>query len=235
MKSICYHPALGEITVSQSYRSRRVAISVRPSGEVRLSIPMHVSVREGIAVLDKQKKWVEEARGKMAERRVTELIEMPYATRNFTLRLNPANTLRRNSHLAGNEIIVSYPAQEHYTNPKVQAAIRRGLEKAWRVEAKEILPKRLEELARQRGLNFRSVSIRRSVTRWGSCSTSNDISLSLFLMRLPDRLIDYILLHELCHTIHKNHSKRFYDLLDRLCDGRNAELRRELKEYRILT
>jgi len=196
---------------------------------------MHIPAREGIKFLDKKMKWVEEARDKMSERRVTELIEMPYATRNFTLRLNPVNTLRRSSHLAGNEIVVNYPAQEHYTDLEVQAAIKRGIEKAWRVEAKEILPKRLEELARQAGLSFRSVSIRRSTTRWGSCSSTNDISLSLFLMRLPDRLIDYILLHELCHTIHKNHSKRFYGLLDGLCDGHNAGLRRELRKYRILT
>jgi len=76
------------------------------------------------------------------------------------------------------------------------------------------------------------VRIRNTVSKWGSCSTRNDISLSLHLMRLPDRLIDYIILHELCHTVHHNHGPQFHALLDRLTGGNHAELQREIRQYR---
>jgi predicted metal-dependent hydrolase len=103
---------------------------------------------------------------------------------------------------------------------------------AWRAAAREKLPPRVEELARLHGLRYRSVSVRNARTRWGSCSARDDISLSIRLMRLPDELIDYIILHELCHTVHKNHGPRFHALLDRLTGGRHAALRRQILKYR---
>ena len=50
-------------------------------------------------------------------------------------------------------------------------------------------------------------------------------------MKLPDELIDYVIIHELCHTIHKNHGPKFHQLLDRLTGGHHLELRRRLKTY----
>ena len=220
------------MTVSQSARSRRVTVSVRPTGEVRLSFPRGVSLKRAVAFLDSKVDWIESARAKMAARRPPkEVIAMPFATRSHLLALNPASTLKISSKIVGDRIVVNYPATTHFSDEQVQKEIRRGIEKAWGIEAKALLPGRLEALARHAGLAYRSVAVRNTVSRWGSCSSRNDISLSLHLMRLPDELIDYILLHELCHITHKNHSARFYRLLDSLVGGRHAALRRELKKY----
>ncbi|MDR0509515.1 MAG: M48 family metallopeptidase [Rikenellaceae bacterium] len=231
MKSVINHPALGEISVSQTFRARRISISVRPPDRVCLSLPVGVSVRSAVEFLESKAEWVEQARRKMAARVDRQPIAMPFATRSHTLRLNPAQTLKISVKVAGGLIVITYPADMLYTEPAVQQAIRRGIERAWGIEAKELLPGRLAELSRASGLHFRSVSVRNAVSRWGSCSSGNDISLSLHLMRLPDRLIDYILLHELCHVAHKNHGREFHRLLDRLADGQHAALRRELRNY----
>ena len=244
MKSSIVHPRLGEITISQNHRARRISISVRPSGDVRLSLPYGISLKSAISFLESKAEWIEQARHKMADKAPpVQVIGMPFATRRHNLRLNPAATRKITSRLVPGtrntpaatpvpgEIVVTYPAELHYSDPAVQEVIRRGIEKAWSAEAKELLPGRLERLSEASGLPFRSVGVRNSVSRWGSCSSRNDISLSLHLMRLPDYLIDYILLHELCHVKHKDHSKNFYQLLDTLTGGRNAELRRELKKY----
>ena len=82
------------------------------------------------------------------------------------------------------------------------------------MEAKKYLPERVEKCATQFGFFFRNVKIRNAVTRWGSCTHNNDINLSLHLMRLPDHLIDYVILHELAHTIHKNHKNNFRKMLE---------------------
>lgn len=95
------------------------------------------------------------------------------------------------------------------------------------------LPRRLEELAGKHGFVYTRVKISRSRGRWGSCSSKASINLSLFLMLLPEHLIDYVLLHELCHTREMNHGPRFWKLMDEVTAGKSGLLRRELKTMRI--
>ena len=102
-----------------------------------------------------------------------------------------------------------------------------------RKAAKADLPARLERLSQQTGLHYAGVTIRAARTKWGCCTSRNTISLSLFLMALPEHLRDFVLLHELCHTVHHDHSPRFHALLDRLTGGREQALARELRGYSI--
>ena len=227
------HPVIGEVEVSRSLRARRVSVSVRPPGRVRLTVPRGVGVADALRFLDSRAEWVEAAKVRVAARvGVDEVIGMPYRTRGYELRLFPAETDAISMRIAGGEIRVTFPVGLNYASAEVQGAIRRGIESAWRAEAREMLPGRVDELARRHGLQYRSVSVRNARTRWGSCSARNDISLSIRLMRLPDDLIDYIILHELCHTVHKNHGPRFHALLDSLTGGCHRVLRRRMLQYR---
>ncbi len=80
-------------------------------------------------------------------------------------------------------------------------------------EAKEYLPKRLNELAKIYGFNFNNVKIREFKSKWGSCTAKKDISLNTRLIMLDKHIIDYVILHELCHTIYMNHKQGFYNKL----------------------
>ncbi|MBQ1957630.1 MAG: M48 family metallopeptidase, partial [Alistipes sp.] len=104
---------------------------------------------------------------------------------------------------------------------------------ALRLKAKSYLPARLEELSQITGLKYNKVTIRAARTKWGSCTGQNNISLSLYLMTLPKHLIDYVLLHELCHTVHHNHSPKFHALLDKILGGKEKILAKELRLYSI--
>jgi predicted metal-dependent hydrolase len=99
--------------------------------------------------------------------------------------------------------------------------------------AKASLPLRLADLARAHGFTYMSVKTRKSKTRWGSCSSKKTISLSYYLLLLPSHLIDYVMLHELCHTVHMNHSPAFWALLDQHAGGNSKAFRKELKSYHI--
>jgi predicted metal-dependent hydrolase len=94
-----------------------------------------------------------------------------------------------------------------------------------------VLPAKTAFFARQHGITYRSVKIGSSRGRWGSCSTHRDINFSLFLMLLPERLIDYVVLHELAHTVEMNHSPRFWQLLEKMCGCDTEKLRRETKKF----
>ena len=94
--------------------------------------------------------------------------------------------------------------------------------------AKIILIKRLNKISLNTGLSYNKVSIRHQKTRWGSCSSNNNIN----LINLPLKLIDYVILHELVHTVEKNHSTNFWNLLNTyLPNAKN--LNRELDKYAL--
>ena len=97
--------------------------------------------------------------------------------------------------------------------------------------ANEYLPTRLYELSIKHGLPYTRVSIKDLRSRWGSCSSEKRISLSIHLMRLPKHLIDYVLLHELCHTRVMNHGADFWTLMDKVCGQSAKALRKELKTF----
>ena len=71
-------------------------------------------------------------------------------------------------------------------------------------------------------------------TRWGSCTARNSINLNSWLILLPDHLSDYVILHELAHTLHKDHGRRFWTELDRVTDYRAKPLQKELRDHRIM-
>ncbi len=96
-------------------------------------------------------------------------------------------------------------------------------------EARRHLVPRLAALAAAHGLRYARCSVRGQRTLWGSCSSSGTISLNWKLLFLRPGLVDHVLLHELAHTRHMNHSPAFWALLERLCPGARA-LDAELSE-----
>ena len=180
------HPTLGAITLSQSLRSRRISLAVKPSGEVRLSYPVGISRARALAFAESKAEWIRRTRERLA----------------------------------------AVQAERHICTPDEIEAMRR--------EAKHILPAKVEYFARKFGFRYGRVTIRAARTKWGCCTGENNISLSLFLMTLPEHLQDYVVIHELCHTVHHDHSARFHALADRCMGGRERELRRELRNYRTM-
>lgn len=86
-----------------------------------------------------------------------------------------------------------------------------------RILARKILPARLASLAARYGLQYNRLALKNNVSNWGSCSAKNNINLNIRLMMLPERLQDYVILHELCHLKHHDHSPAFHALLESLC------------------
>ena len=101
-----------------------------------------------------------------------------------------------------------------------------------RAEARKKLVVRLNELSEKHGFRYNKVFLKNQKTRWGSCSAKDNINLNMKLVRLPDEMIDYVLLHELVHTRIKNHTKAFWRELDRFVGDAKAK-NKKLKCYKI--
>lgn len=142
---------------------------------------------------------------------------------------------QRDKFLAHSELgemrIICSPSAD-FTDENLQAWLHKVIEEALRRNAKIILPPRLYRLSGEHNLPYQSVKINSSRGRWGSCSARKAINLSYFLVLLPTHLIDYVLLHELCHTREMNHGDRFWALLNSMTGGKALELREELKGYK---
>ena len=112
----------------------------------------------------------------------------------------------------------------------VQLEKKRNLPEIDRKVARKILCRRIGELAQLHNFVYNRVSIRKQKTRWGSCSTKNNINLNANLLHLPPELMDYVLLHELSHTRVKNPSKDFWDELETVVPNAR-QVDRRLKDY----
>lgn len=100
-------------------------------------------------------------------------------------------------------------------------------------KARAYLFNRLNYFAEKYNFSYNRAVFRRQKTRWGSCSSKNNINLNIKIAALPERLQDYVLLHELVHTKHKNHGRKFWAEMNRLV-GDARKLRKEMRKYRLI-
>lgn len=100
-----------------------------------------------------------------------------------------------------------------------------------RAQAKQFLPARVEFLAKKFGFSYSKITVKDIRSRWGSCSAANNLNFSIYLMDLPDDLVDYVILHELCHTLHRNHGVHFWALLDACTGGKARQLSARMDEH----
>ena len=96
-------------------------------------------------------------------------------------------------------------------------------------KAEYYLLKRLDDLTAIHGFTYNKATIRNQKTRWGSCSGKNNINLNIQLMRLPDKLIDYVIFHELVHTLVKSHDPLFWKTLNKFV-GNSRAVDKQLKK-----
>lgn len=224
-----------DVTFFFSDRAKSLNITIKPFTGVRVSVPKSISIEKAQKAVKDRISWVKANLSKMqkAEDEFTVFTEeAEFSTREHQLTITRTDTNDTKSIVRDGLIKVFVPNNIDIADKQVQLAIRNGIERAWRKEAKNYLPRRLKRLAKKHGFEYKNVTVRSSTTRWGSCSADNNINLSLHLMRLPNHLIDYVILHELVHTKIKNHSKDFWQLLDAVT-GDAKKLDKEVRDCRI--
>ena len=224
-----------DITLFKSNRAKSINITIKPFTGVRVSVPQSIGFKKAKRIAKDKIEWIKKNLSKMqkAEEKFTVFTgDTAFKTRSHKLNIKLADVDHPKAIVRGNKINVLVPKKYSISNKDVQKEIRRGIERAWRKEAKNYLPDRVMQLAKKHNFKINSVSIQNAKTRWGSCSHNNNINLSLHLMRLPNYLIDYVILHELVHTKIKNHSSEFWQLLN-IVSGNAKKLDREVKDFKI--
>lgn len=217
----------GHITLRRSARASHVRIRVAPDGRLRASLPLYAPT---FLVKRLIKSSREQLRAMLAEQGGDTPFEHGMQIgKSHTLIIRPVTSAKHAVSRHGQQIIASLPEGSTPDDPAVSRAIRDTVIEALRIEAKSYLPKRLAYLAKQGGYKYDKVRFSHASGRWGSCSSNGTISLNIALMKLPFELIDYVLIHELSHTVHMNHSAEFWETVEQ-GDPQYKEHRRELKK-----
>lgn len=220
---------LGYMIVRVNPRAKSLVFRTK-SDAVYVSVPPGTTMKE-------VKRAIEDLRTKLMvsrQKMTRTLIDLDYKIEaeffKLSLVAGEKDQFMANSRLGVMQIIC--PSHADFADEQLQDWLRKVIEESLRRNAKSILPARLEHLSQTVGLPYASVKINSSKGRWGSCSAKKDINLSYFLVLLPSHLIDYVLLHELCHTREMNHSERFWSLLNQFTGGKSLDLRGELRKFR---
>ena len=218
----------GEIKIRKNKLARSVKLSVGVDGSLRASIPYY---SPEFAV----RRLVNGNRDEIRKMLATHNTKNSYQdgdligkTHTLFLRKFSGEEIKISNE--GNQILVQIPQDLAFENQLVQSEIRKTVSKILRKQAKAYLPRRIDFLAEKYGFSFEKLRFSHTGTRWGSCSSSGTISLNIALMNFPHHLIDYVIIHELCHTRQMNHSSKFWQEVEKYCPDYKKYVQ-EIKQF----
>ncbi|TPW10337.1 MAG: hypothetical protein FD130_2251, partial [Halothiobacillaceae bacterium] len=206
-----------EYTVRISARSKRARIEVSHQGAVQVVVPLWFSLQGVPTLIEHHKKWLQRSLTRLQQRGVQAAVPpsqilLPAIDEQWQLHYmadKPPHEATTSSSCKAiidstNRAFYELPPEPHRYIPLLQQWLQQ--------RATEVLPRWLTQLSSECALPFNRVTIRHQKTRWGSCSARGNINLNRNLLLLDPAVVRYLLLHELCHTRHLNHSIRYWQL-----------------------
>jgi len=213
-------PGIGPVILAKRRGARNLRLSVTAGGTVRVSMPSWLPYRTGVEFARTRTEWIQQHRPSNESKLLISGHRVGKAHRLEFIQAAGKNTAAR---ITPSTIKIASALE--WDHPEVQSKARLAGERALKQEADNLLPQRLEYLAKKFGYSYRSVQSKKLTSRWGSCSSEQRITLSYFLMQLPWELIDYVLIHELIHTEHMNHGPEFWAAFERALPDAKAKRR----------
>lgn len=200
------------VEVSEIIRSQRrtLALIVKPDGTLIVRAPRKASAKSIREFVEKNIEWIHKKQAQVrsfvpqAPKRYVQGEHFLYLGSSYPLEIVP--DLKPVLQLNG-----GFKLAEH---AKDLAVVE--FERWYRVQAKEILKERVDFFARQYGFHYTGLKINAARTRWGSCSAKRSLNFSWRLIMAPMKSVDYVVLHELVHTVIHNHSRQFWNKVEKI-------------------
>ncbi|HSE29634.1 MAG TPA: SprT family zinc-dependent metalloprotease [Candidatus Saccharimonadales bacterium] len=219
-------PEFGVVKVRRSHLANRLKLKVDQSGKLQVSMPLGVPLFFAKRFIDESRDFVRKSLSKVQQTKATlrhgDLIGK-------THKLHIGYGTKFSSKIVGTTFLIEVPKDALVESAQVQDFIKQEALKALRLQSKAYLSRRLKAVAEQYGFSYTKLRFANAGTRWGSCSSSGTISLNIWLMQLPLELIDYVIVHELCHTRELNHSANFWSQVEIILPN-FKQLRSSLKQ-----
>lgn len=214
--------------IRPSTRARRVRLVVRPGGALEVVKPRGVSQARIEETLREYEGWIRRTQARLAPlvsptatAPLTDGSSLPYLGRTLRLTFAPgasASSALARVTLRGEQLILALPtAAASLGEGERDACVRALLERWYRKQAATVFAERLARWNTQYHFTWASVSVKSQKTRWGSCSRRGNLNFNWRLMLAPLPVLDYVVIHELCHLKEHNHGAGFWALVERAC------------------
>lgn len=217
-----------QVTVRKSHKAKRIILKIDHQGQAIITIPRLVPYYAGLQFAKAQQAWIRTHSG---NRQQTLLKSGEKIGRFHHITFQAGEVAAPKSYVRNNTITITHPKATSFDAALVQKEATRAATRAIKKEADEHLPHILHQLAQEHGYRYKSVHVKNMRSRWGSCSSARVINLSIWLMQLPDELIEYVCCHELTHLNHQHHQAAFWAELSEIIPDWKVR-RKRLKEYR---
>jgi predicted metal-dependent hydrolase len=203
-----------QFIIKKHHLARNVKLKASIKNGLEIIVPLRFSQKHIPEILEQNRSWIEKNLARIQDERAAKVAQ-PLPTQ-VTLsaisqewQVNYLKTDTAKIH------ILSKPQQSLvvYGDIENEFACKARLIQWLKNQAKKYLVEQLQILSQQTQLSFKNATIRGQTTRWGSCSRDKSINLNYKLLFLPAYLVNHIMIHELCHTVHLNHSKHFWQLV----------------------
>jgi predicted metal-dependent hydrolase len=185
--------------------------------DLQVRVPEHLEDQRVAEILKQKRPWI---RSKVAElqrvppHRSKELVSgeaFPYLGRNYRLKVQEGHQV--GVCLSGGYLRATIrPTDQDETQ---ELRIQQYLQNWYRSRALERLQEKTHRYAQQIGVSPAGISVRNFKSRWGSCDKKGEVVFNWNIIKAPHSIVDYVVIHELCHLIHPNHSKVFWELVGR--------------------
>lgn len=200
-----------EYTLRRSSRAKYMSLRITHDHRLEVVLPQRVPQHEAIKFLQQNKNWIDQhshlIKSEQEQHRLIDKLNLLCLSQQITIHYH--KTLDKRVRML--ELFVD---TLHFSGPiQDMRSCQKQLNSWLRHKAERVLIPLLEQYSNEMGLNYRSVSVRHQKARWGSCSQDGDISLNVKLLFKPLNVVRYVLIHELCHLIEMNHSKKFWALV----------------------
>lgn len=219
----------GEIKLRQARSFSRISIRLDSDGCLKISAPKWVSERQLKKFIDQNRDAIRQIATQHHQRHI--FLSGQKIGKTHLLKVESANRLE--IVIRTNFLVVRLEPGQDLAMPEIQAALRPYVLKILRWQAKHYLPERLAYFARKHGFSYKRLRLSHAATRWGSWTGRETVSLNIALMQLPNELIDYVIVHELCHSRQANHSAAFWHEVEQILPN-YKELDKKLKLYSVI-
>ena len=211
--------------------SRRSAALHILGTALQVRVPLHLADERVAALLQQKRPWLTSKVAELQQlppRRPKELISgesLPYLGRHYRLKVQEGH--RVGVGLKGGTLIAIVRPEEQ--GEQRQQRIAHYLQQWYRRQSLVHFSEKAARYSKQIGVSPTAISVRAFRARWGSCTTNGHVAFNWHIIKAPHSITDYVVIHELCHLIHPNHSKAFWQLVARH-DPAYAEHKQWLRE-----